>query len=230
MLVPDPLSKIDTPWGPSLIMPDLGIDFRQASVTPESTRKNFRILQNSLTRVFRSSLRNGQELHAKGIEETIRQAAKWLSELEKVKLISLGSLEKLHRLDSTALSGSRAAIMLLDFTPDNVFIIGNSAKFIDPWKQREYIGAPIPGISQFITLSEDVYHIPGFNDNDLQYSSFIDEIGLSLLGLTPTQLSGQVNLGRVLQYSLSSFVRIKSNPDLSRFYADLAEKALSNIT
>lgn len=51
----------------------------------------------------------------------------------------------------------------------------------------------------------------------------------SMLGLSDVQMGIQCEMGRALQYLLSSFVRIHSEPDRSKRYALEASRGIENV-
>ena len=229
-LVPEYLRLIKTPWGPALIMEDLGEDFRERAISPEKTSELFNAFKASMTRAIEATTRLQKDSHERGLAETKGQIKRWLVKLGEYGIINIQISAYLDAINLSEISSAKSAIMLLDLTPDNIFVKGGVVKFIDPWFQQEYLGTPIPGISQFITLAEDIYRIEGFNDTNLRHSEFLEEAGIGLLGLTQDQLTVQIALGRALQYSLSSYVRITGNPKLSRTYATLAVKEVEKIS
>lgn len=121
--------------------------------------------------------------------------------------------------------GQLAALQLLDFTPDNVFLFQDKIKFIDPWRQKSYLGSPIPGLNQFLTLSRDVHSFPLSEQDWKAGENIIDQIGESL-GLKPQQVEFQKRLGAALQYSLSAYVRRNSEKERAHL---IAKKCVSEI-
>ncbi len=76
----------------------------------------------------------------------------------------------------------------------------------------------LPCIGTFITLLADVYQIPMLPSQHLD-----DLIGkvARLLNLDEDRTGRQLALGRALQFSLSSFVRINTDKPKSAYYAKI---------
>ncbi|MDP3994241.1 MAG: hypothetical protein Q8P91_00210 [bacterium] len=226
--VPENINTLDTPWGLAIDLPDLGLDFTKSSNTEAKTKHNFDTLGKMfLDAVIKTKIEDKQ-IHIKGIVEVLSQLKSWSGLLVKNKMAKRDVVELIDSIDPISLSGNYASVMILDFTPDNIFINKGNAKFIDPWKQKEYLGTPLPSLSQFITLSENIYNIPGFNNTNLNYNSLIQKIG-NEMALDTKTVNAQLNIGRALQYSLSSYVRITSNPKISELYANISRKNIEEI-
>ena len=229
MIVPENIKTIDTPWGRAIDLPDLGQDFTKSSTTESKTRKNYEVLDRIFLDVIKKTRVHDRESHLKGVVEAVSQVQKWSSQLIDSGIATADLNEIIVAIDPHVISGTVASVMILDFTPDNIFINNGSIKFIDPWRQKNYLGTPLPALAQFITLAESVYKIPGFNEEALNYSELVQNIGKEL-ELNPQAVAAQVYLGRALQFSLSSYVRISSNPEFSRKYAKLSRENIEKIT
>ncbi len=100
----------------------------------------------------------------------------------------------------------KAGLMLLDFTPDNVFCTEQGAYFIDPWDQASFLGHPAVSLGQFSQLMR----IYGMKQAE-ECREYL--LGLSLGEIT--QLLGcdrelsrlAFCLGETLQLVLSAYVR-----------------------
>lgn len=228
IIVPDGIRERSTPWGFAIDLPDLGLDFVKSSLSKEVTKENFSVLSQTLLKVTKSTKIKDRESHTSGITEIVSQIKKWSKLLIDNKIVTEDVLFALDKLDPNQISGNFASLMVLDFTPDNVFVNDSQAKFIDPWRQKSYLGTPVPSLSQFITLSENIYKIPGFNNENLNYISLLSKIS-SEINLGNKQMEDQINLGRALQFSLSAYVRISSAPEISKLYADLGKKSILEI-
>jgi hypothetical protein len=105
----------------------------------------------------------------------------------------------------------KVAIMLLDFTPDNLFVNETRLSFIDPWNQEMYLGHPAVSIGQFVSLMK-LYDM-----RDADKSAFVlkeccmDELP-SILECDVSLVERAFRLGATLQFVLSSYVRQKSDP------------------
>lgn len=228
VLVPD-FRLIETPYGPTLLMEDLGGSFRNKAQSAEATAEMFEVFKKIFLLVTRDTLTYNFVYHVNGLDEIVGQIRKWGSQLSKHSLLEPELLEDLQKINTPRIAGNYSSLMLLDLTPDNIFVNNGRVKFIDPWRQTTYLATPIPGISQFVTLSEEIYEIPGFSDSKLNYSAFFEELK-DILGLSDRQLRAQIYLGRALQFSLSSFVRIENNLERARFYASLVEENIRLLT
>lgn len=126
----------------------------------------------------------------------------------------LDILDLIKKADWKAKRGEKKSIMLLDFTPNNLFINGKNLSFIDPWHQSTYLGNPAVSIGQFATLAK----LNKMKDSNKAFIMFkkrcLKEIPVILGGNTyDTELA--FRLGSTLQFILSSYVRRESNPSLA---------------
>lgn len=228
LLIPKGILSYDTPWGPTIDMPDVGISFTKKSITASDTKKNFDILSNTIVKVAKQSSIATNSHISIGLQEVSNKLYHWVFQLTNNNLIDEDTLTKVDEIKLKNLSGNISSVMLLDFTPDNVFPQRLGIKFIDPWKQTTYLGSPIPMVSQFITLSENVYHLPGFNARNLNYDNLINELS-NILQINSCIVNSQINLGRALQFSLSSYVRINSDRNAAEAYAKMCKEAILKI-
>jgi hypothetical protein len=79
--------------------------------------------------------------------------------------------------------GASVAIMLLDCTPDNVFVDARRLSCIDPWEQATYLGHPAVSIGQFVTLARDVYALDGSVNGGASLEQFMSDELPGVLGL-----------------------------------------------
>ncbi len=226
-MVPDYLQLIETPWGPALFMQDLGVDYVTTIKTENESAENARILGNNLEEVCIMSLCKGKDLAESGILEIKSQLIGWFLKLNQLGFIEDAIICKLRSLDVTRAVSELSTVMILDFTPDNLFIFDQRAVFIDPWKQSTYLGTMIPSIAQFCTLARNIYSMPSpkvFEDL-LSVSYKIGE----RQHLDRTQIDVQIALGTALQYSLSAYVRVVSNPELATKFSAVAVSTIASI-
>ncbi len=198
-----------------LIMPHLGKSFTVMGKT--SSTKIYKSFINYLQDLAQQTLgSNSRHLQVAGITEIKEQIGKWYGDLEAVGVIDPNYKRILKGVNPSLLSSPKSTIMILDFTPDNIFLYGGSIKFIDPWLQSTYTGSLIPCIGIFTTLLIEVYDIrpPSGIDLDAVAKSIGD-----MLNLDESQVERQLALGRALQLGLSSYVRINSDRKKSIHYA-----------
>ena len=118
--------------------------------------------------------------------------------------------------------------MLLDFTPENVFIKKGRLRYVDPWMQQTYRGSLIPSIGIFSNLLINIYKLPSAQKEVRNFNVLAQEIG-KLLNLDKTQIYKQLMLGKMLQYTVSSYVRRNTERETSVNYAISSLEILSNI-
>ena len=125
------------------------------------------------------------------------------------------SLVNLIRENCPAVDNDWATLMLLDFTPDNLFLKPQSISFLDPWRQSTYLGNPAIGFGQFITLIQLYDMFEARETADYLRNRCLQELP-EILKTDTEKISLALRLGETLQLALSSFVRLKSDP----VYAD----------
>ncbi|MBN2585499.1 hypothetical protein JXA59_02525 [Patescibacteria group bacterium] len=114
----------------------------------------------------------------------------------------------------------RPALMLLDFTPDNLFVREDNLAFIDPWPQNTYLGHPAVSIGQFIALTR-IYQMRDAGQATCMLEGRCREELPAILGCDVSSIEQALRIGMTLQYVLSSYVRQTSAP--SRANEILAE-------
>ncbi len=211
-LIPPDLREMKVPNGKALVMRDLGSSIRTANSGLNACVLFWEHFKLVILKTISKSNNNGKIP---------------LFVVEVVEFIEQFSNENTQRLLQLILNSdwinekSAQAIMLLDFTPDNLFVNETSLSFIDPWRQDTYLGHPAVSLGQFATLVE-LYKM-----KDAERIAFIlkrcymVEIS-SMLGCSAAVSERAFRLGSTLQFILSSYVRYKSNPALA---AELIEKA-----
>jgi len=126
----------------------------------------------------------------------------------------------MHQADWSGRWGA-SSLMLLDFTPDNLFVDENALSFIDPWLQDVYLGHPAVSAGQFATLMQ-LYKMK----DSAEATNMLEErceIEMPLmLGCDIAAVKRAFCLGSTLQLVLSSYVRQESDPSRS---AELIVKA-----
>lgn len=117
------------------------------------------------------------------------------------------------------------SVMLLDCTPDNVFVDADRCTVIDPWEQATYLGNSAVSIGQFVTLARDIYALPGAAKGGALLERFVTSELPGLLGCTPDTAARAFQLGTALQFVCSAYVRRTSDPATARAYVDRATAA-----
>ncbi|MDO8599622.1 MAG: hypothetical protein Q7S02_05945 [bacterium] len=123
------------------------------------------------------------------------------------------------------LPSASVALMLLDCTPDNVFVDAKRCTVIDPWEQATYLGNPAVSIGQFVTLARDVYALRGAKKGGKLLEGFVTDELPGLLGCTPDTAAHAFQLGAALQFVCSAYVRRTSDPQTARVYLSRATAA-----
>lgn len=122
------------------------------------------------------------------------------------------------------------ALMLLDFTPDNLFLDEkkNRLSFIDPWQQWVYLGHPAVSIGQFITLVK-IYKLA---DHEA-IAEFFRSVCLTelpaLLNCSLSAVDKALRLGSVLQLTLSAYIREEADPIEALVLREEARHLLSSL-
>jgi hypothetical protein len=206
---------------PYLLMPHLG-----ENISEQARRGTFQyqpMLQN-IEYAAQATLACDPGVQSKGLREFCDHLARFYSLLKETGHVSDKELAQIATLDTDQLSSDNSSLMLLDFTPDNLFTTPEGVAFIDPWIQNTYCGSFVPSLAQFATLSTEVYQLPNAEPQVFQDS--IKVIGTAL-GLTPTQIQRQAALGEALQYGLSGYVRLDSDPELAIHFVNKSKQALA---
>lgn len=105
------------------------------------------------------------------------------------------------------------AIMLLDFTPDNLVLTKTKLSFIDPWSQGSFLGHPAVSIGQFCALMR-VY---GMKDAE-KSASMLKECCIKeippMIGCDTASVEFAFRLGSTLDLVLTSYERQKEAYEL----------------
>lgn len=176
--------------------------------------------------IYKETLHSGYiKFQIIGIKDLLGQIVNWHAKLFNAGVSSFLTRHIINKINPKLLASPKNTLMLLDFTIDNLFIEEGKVTFIDPWKQKTYLGTPIPGIAQFITAADDIFHLPGASSNRKNFENLISRLG-QLLELDHSQIEKQFYLGASLQYALSSYVRIGTDQISSRIFAEKSRKLL----
>jgi hypothetical protein len=225
-IIPNNYQTLTINRTPVIVMDYLGENFRTSC---GSSQGIFLSLRDSLRQVIQSTVvpDPGKELSRlclSEVAEKIRIYYAGLSHLAPEWMATMRDLEFNH------INAGKAAIFLLDFTPDNVFVQNGSISFIDPWRQKTYIGHPAISIGQFLTLARKVYCLPGCELGTQDLLQFVLEELPSVLDTDNTSLRCMLLLGNALQYMLSAFVRVTSDPKLAAHYLSESLWAIGQCT
>lgn len=202
-LVPSELKEILVANGKALVMRDLGDSMRVADDGFDACVllwKHFR----------RAILQTTAQVDV----SEVRPPPFVIEVIRHIERFSHGSVQDLLRVmqesDWTGEWG-KSAIMLLDFTPDNLFVNEAGLSFIDPWSQEAYLGHPAVSIGQFVTLMQ-LYRM---RDADkvarMLKERCVTEMP-SMLGCDALSVERAFRVGSTLQLALSSYVRRESDP------------------
>lgn len=209
-----------------LIMTDLGKDLVEREKDYTITVEDYGRLVGYIGDVINSSLRHessGAQLE--GLHMLRLQIISWLqtiASLDEKGTDNVGeSIEVLTSLNLSNTATSASTLMLLDFTPNNVFVDDSTCYFIDPWRQSTYRGSFVPSMAQFIANATDIRQYEVAVEAREQLERLIGQVAVKI-GLTESQVAAQRLLGEILQYTLSCFVRYGS--------VDEHEKALEYLS
>ncbi len=210
-------------------MPDLGLDMGKRDLAGQDLQREYELFSTKVVTLVHETLQDDNLQHA-GLEVLKKQLGEWLVELSHTytELFSHGVIDEFMQLNFRGAASTISTVMIQDFTPDNIFVQDESVAFIDPWAQQTYRGSMVPSMAQYYTnavevreFSSAVAAAPLLKDALAQISS--------MLGLSDVQMGIQCEMGRALQYLLSSFVRIHSEPDRSKRYALEASRGIENV-
>lgn len=226
-ILPGNIMFADIDGSPFLVMDNVGMSFAESVKGGDIAFYSQFI--SGIEKVYDSALhRNEKDLHATGVRQIRDEVALWQRKLVDADYLPNEALDPIMNVDVLSIAGSHATLMLSDFTPDNVFVQDEQVKFIDPWRQETYLGTPIPGIAQFITLVADVYDLPGAAEMKGEFEALAYRVG-EKLGLTKDQVENQLRLGKAMQLALSSYVRIDENDTLAKQFALASYDAIRAI-
>lgn len=226
-LLPAPMTFGEIDYHHYIMMPYLGADIAQRDKRHELTSSEYVLFSEILTSVLADTVRehdSNNEMRF-GLETMRAKLNEWFGRLVEKGFATQHELDVITNIDLTLLASNKTSLMIMDFTPDNTFFDREKVSFIDPWKQDIYRGSFVPSLSQFVTLATDIYSQPAALGAESVLRETIQYIG-GLLGLTHHQIHAQGVLGSALQYTLSGFVRLESNPEQASAYIEKAKNAI----
>jgi hypothetical protein len=211
-----------------IIMSHLGADIAQQDRRNSFSVGNYEDLIAHLeTTIYATLRKNSLQKHKEGLDVYLDQLQYRGGMLVENEMMTQEELAE-FTTDTSLICSPTTSLMLQDFTPDNTFFDGSKLSFIDPWQQTTYQGSFIPSLGQFVTLSTDIYKLQHALEARNQFEESMRRIGAAL-DLTPEKIQAQAQLGYALQYLLSAFVRISSNPNACREYIEAAKDCMHTL-
>ena len=201
-IIPEYLQKFNVQGNVALVMSDLGKNFRHTS-TRVSDYQN---MGCSFIQAVKNALIADKDKNCitPSMLEIKRYMSQYLTQLSTI--MDASTMRNLNDWEPD-MEFDFASLMLLDFTPDNVFMQINKISFIDPWKQTSYLGHPAVSLGQFSTLAHDVYDLP----NSKKGKEILQELAIvecsKILKCSEIVSLHAFNAGSILQYILSAYVR-----------------------
>lgn len=149
------------------------------------------------------------------IQELLRN--NYLGHILPAKLIDPDMIIPHLAFDIDVFNTSKSCFAVFDFTPEDVYLTEDAIRYPDP--KADVRGNPIIDLACFAGVSRDIYELPGSKEG----YDYLEDLAIydisNKLGLTQLTARELFNLGRSLQYSLSSRFRIQSEPTLAQEYA-----------
>jgi hypothetical protein len=212
-VLPPNLEQVEIPGNQTLIMKDLGKTFCKADIEKGDYEKLWSSFEG---------LVSGTSLDTKSLDATL-YSKEILSHIQRFVPDEIEMMEKIMRFANALPVEGKAAIMLLDFTPDNVFLKDGKVFFIDPWKQETYLGHPAVSIGQFTTLVELYKLKDGESNSRILIEKCLERLPV-LLGCSKESVEFALKLGSTLQLVLSAHVRQESDITKHRELINIARK------
>ncbi|MFA5886370.1 MAG: hypothetical protein WC863_01165 [Patescibacteria group bacterium] len=208
-ILPLGLQELSIKGAKALMMADLGLSMHSNDQGILGARLLWSRFKNLIVSTRRETLVNTNS-RPLFIDEVLSFIERF-TDVSESKLLDI-----IRRIDLSDNYG-QPALMLLDFTPDNLFLTGEGLSFIDPWKQKNYLGHPALSFGQFFTLAR-IYNL---SDNE-EIASFLRLACLTelpgLLGCSASSVDYAIRLGATLQLTLSAYVRRESDPPLAEIF------------
>ncbi len=201
-IVPAGLKELSVSDGKALLMSDLGDSMRKQ----DTGLDNFNLLWQHFEKIVRQTKTATTKLNSKTpsfVTEVIA-LIKGFSHPKTSELIKI-----LEKIDWSGNQGD-SALMICDFTPDNVFVAKGSLTFIDPWYQKSYLGHPAVSIGQFVTLAR-IYKMRSHEAAGIMLQKYCLEKLSVILGCDKSFTDNAFKLGVTLQLVLAAYVRQNSD-------------------
>lgn len=167
-------------------------------------------------------LPDNRDLGLKSVKETLSKIKFFAKQTQM--LLQSTFIQDLRDLN-LAFECKYISLFLLDFTPDNLFVVEDGVNFIDPWRQSTYLGHTLISFGQFITIAKEVYNLPGSEAGCKKLTNFCKDSLAFEMGINSTDANSLLWLGNILQNVLSAFVR-NEDPAHSEIYA---KRAISSL-
>ncbi len=212
-LIPENFTWYDYHGEPIIIMRDLGNDFKKSarniSIYLKLSELFEVVIKKSLSRV--ANINNVSNISKQPLYFIHKYAA---------LLDGIGTSDEIKKICSWTpeIYLDRVSIMLLDFTPDNVFVSEDKISFIDPWGQKTYLGHPAISLGQFSTLAYNVYNLPFSKEGTLLLKELAVKKCSKILCCDAVLSEKAFIIGSVLQLTLSAFVRKDNDKEKARFF------------
>lgn len=225
VLVPPSYQVMECEGVKVLVMKFLGDSFRTS--VGSHPQESYVWIRDHLRVVLRNTLYPALgDLPVHSIQEIRRSMMRFGKEVDALTDGALGE----HLRVPWDLESGQLMLMLLDFTPDNVFVTRDRLSMIDPWGQSTYLGNPAVSIGQFITLAEEVYGLPGAGEGCGLLRRFAFQEIPESLECSAKSVQVAFRLGVALQYILSAYVRIRTESELARAFANRAVAVLKSVS
>lgn len=206
-LIPSGLEEIPATDGRALVMEDLGESMRVADLGLSM----FVVLWSHFRQVVLQTVAPMQPKVPGGLPGFVAEVVRHIERFSHGDVPRITESIKAHDWSS---NWGRPAIMLLDFTPDNLFVNREALAFIDPWQQDTYLGHPAVSIGQCIALIR-LYRM---KDADQATNMLRDHCMKELpimLNCDVLSVERALRVGLTLQLVLSSYVRQESDLSLA---------------
>lgn len=202
-IVPSELKEIPVTNGRALVMRDLGASMRVADGGFNTYILLWKHFRQTILQTAAQANTSMVGLPPFVIEVT--------RHIERFSHGSVQSLLRVIRKSDWIGEWGKSAIMLLDFTPDNLFVNETMLSFIDPWSQETYLGHPAVSIGQFATLMQ-LYRMKDADEAVFMFKECCSAEIPSMLECDVSSVERAFRLGSTLQFVLSSYVRRESDP------------------
>lgn len=198
-LLPKGLEEISVDGGKALVIHDLGNSMRVADAGFSACVQLWKHFKQAILKTVKA-------------DATIDGPPDFASEIIRhIQRFSHGNvpniLKAVKRHKQVGRYAGRA-IMLLDFTPDNLVVNETGLSFLDPWNQDSYLGHPAVSIGQFCALMR-VY---GMKDAEksakMLKACCVNEIP-PIIGCDTASVEFAFRLGETLDLILTSYERQK---------------------
>ncbi|KKU68210.1 MAG: hypothetical protein UX89_C0006G0034 [Parcubacteria group bacterium GW2011_GWA2_47_16] len=210
-LVPSNMGELTLSDGEGVVMRDLGFSMNALNGGEAACtlllKRLMRIIKNTVVEFPGRSLENERPMF---VDEVMSHMSRFTHQ---------GVPELLALLKQSDWTGKwgKSALMLLDFTPDNIFLHAEGISFMDPWMQGTYLGNPAVSLGQFVASMQRA----DMADAQKVGRMFEDECVSKLpplLGCDVLTVERSFRLGRTLQCVLSSYVRRESDKALAAIF------------